>query len=547
MKKNEIPNINNDFSNNALQTHSQNIFPEPYDSSYVYNLNNLENNNKEEEISTRCNINKEENNYEQIFLKNDLKQENENKESYITKLGGNDQPIHDTQSLNSGGKKLKDSSVKKTPLKEFIQNGYKKYPKARNSRLLIQHYSCWEGNNYFPYNGHIIEGPCSFRPTMASGLAFTLPIGLFIGFYAKYITEHWTKAILIVAGVLCLIVLIFLLLSSFRDPGIIRRFHYSGFYKFERKTTNVFQLGFVRHYKYCGTCSIMRPIRSSHCFDCSNCVEKCDHHCPWIGNCVGKRNYIYFYAFVVSLTFMLLYIEGFCIALIWKNLHDNLDKNDSKPTGLKRDHIVAYTLCDLIISLYLIIYGIICLAFTLGLLFYHTKLVCTNTTTKEMLKFVWNNPFGNSFNRYFDYNMTNTLFPEIKKYSILDILRSGKKTNNFDLKELERQRILQEQFSHKNFRNNNNNYNNHNNVDNYNNLTQFENNNRNIINENSNYAFNTINPQLSAVDKKLINIDVNADMNSMKNIKEGKNYNDYIEFGNNYPNNEYHNENKDGI
>jgi hypothetical protein len=244
---------------------------------------------------------------------------------------------------------------------------------------------------------------------------------------------------------------------------------------------------------------------------------------------------------------MLLYIEGFCIALIWKNLHDNLDKNDSKPTGLKRDHIVAYTLCDLIISLYLIIYGIICLAFTLGLLFYHTKLVCTNTTTKEMLKFVWNNPFGNSFNRYFDYNMTNTLFPEIKKYSILDILRSGKKTNNFDLKELERQRILQEQFSHKNFRNNNNNYNNHNNVDNYNNLTQFENNNRNIINENSNYAFNTINPQLSAVDKKLINIDVNADMNSMKNIKEGKNYNDYIEFGNNYPNNEYHNENKDGI
>ena len=548
MQKDEIPNINNDYSNNELQAHPQNIFSEPYGSSYLNNLNNLENNNKEEELSTYCNINKEENNYEQIILKNDLKQENDNKESYIAKLGSNEEPLHDTQSLNSGGKKSKDISVKQTPLREFIQNGYKKYPKARNSRLLIQHYSCWEGNNYFPYNGHIIEGPCAFRPTMASGLAFTLPIGLFIGFYAKYITDHWTKAILIVAGVLCLIVLLFLLLSSFRDPGIIRRFHYSGFYKFERKTTNVFQLGFVRHYKYCGTCSIMRPIRSSHCFDCNNCVEKCDHHCPWIGNCVGKRNYIYFYVFVVTLTFMLLYIEGFCIALIWKNLHDSLDKNDSKPKGLKRDHIAAYTLCDLIMSLYLIIYGIICLAFTLGLLFYHTRLVFTNTTTKEKLKFIWNNPFGNSFNRNFDYNMLNTLLPDIKKYSLLDILRSGKKTNNFNLKEQERQRILQQQFSHNNFINNNNNYN-YNNVDNYNNFTQFENNNhnRNMINENSNYAFNTINSQLSPTDKKLINIDVNADMNSMKNIEQIKNYNDYIEFGNNYPNNEYQNKNKDGI
>ena len=542
MKKDEIPNINNDYSNNALQSHSQNILPEPYDSPYLNNLNNLENNNKEEEISTYCNINKEENNYEQIILKNELKPENENKESYITKLRDSDQAGHDTQSLNSGGKNPSNNSAKKTPLGEFIQNGYKKLPKARNSRLLIQHYSCWEGNNYFPYNGHILEGPCAFRPTMASGLAFTLPIGLFIGFYAKYITEHWTKAILIVAGVLCLIVLVFLLLSSFRDPGIIRRFHYSGFYKFERKSTKLFHLGFVRQYKYCGTCSIMRPLRSSHCFDCNNCVEKCDHHCPWIGNCVGKRNYVYFYIFVVSLTFMLLYIEGFCIALIWKNMHDSLDKNDSKPSDLKRDHIVAYTLCDLIMSLYLIIYCIICLAFTLGLLFYHSKLVFTNTTTKEMLKFVWNNPFGNSFNRNWDYNMVNTLVPEIKKYSILDILRSGKKTNNFNLRELERQRMFQQQFSHNNARNINNNF------DNYNNATQFQNNDvKNMINDNSNYALNTMNSQFNTQEKQLMNIDVNVDASSMNNIEQSQNYNDYIEFGNNYPNNEYQNTNKNGM
>ena len=235
MNKDKIPNINNDYSNNELRSYSQNIFPEPYDSSCLNNLNNFENNNKEEEISTRCNINKDENNYEQIILNNDLKQENGIKESYTTKLKGNDQKEHDTHSLNSFDKNSINNSVKKTPLQEYILNGYKKYPKAKNSRLIIQHYLNWEGNNYFPYNGHIIEGPCAFRPTMASGLAFTLPVGLFIGYYAKYITEHWTKAILIVVGVICLFVLLFLLLSSFRDPGIIRRFHYSGFYKYERK------------------------------------------------------------------------------------------------------------------------------------------------------------------------------------------------------------------------------------------------------------------------------------------------------------------------
>ena len=92
-------------------------------------------------------------------------------------------------------------------------------------------------------------------------------------------------------------------------------------------------------------------------------------------------------------------------------------------------------------SLYLIIYGIVCLAFVMGLLLYHTKLVCTNTTTKEMLKKLWDNPFGNGYNRNWEYNVQNTLFPEVKKYSILDILRCGKE-NDFEYKEFERQQML---------------------------------------------------------------------------------------------------------
>ena len=49
-----------------------------------------------------------------------------------------------------------------------------------------------------------------------------------------------------------------------------------------------------------------------HCFNCNMCIEGFDHHCVWIGKCIGQRNFFSFNVFTAStMTFIILNISIF--------------------------------------------------------------------------------------------------------------------------------------------------------------------------------------------------------------------------------------------
>ena len=54
---------------------------------------------------------------------------------------------------------------------------------------------------------------------------------------------------------------------------------------------------------YCPKCLIKINYRTKHCLICEKCVDEFDHHCFWVGNCIGKNNFSLFFVFLIYIIF----------------------------------------------------------------------------------------------------------------------------------------------------------------------------------------------------------------------------------------------------
>jgi DHHC palmitoyltransferase len=73
-----------------------------------------------------------------------------------------------------------------------------------------------------------------------------------------------------------------LLMTACTDPGIVRM---TPILNEEEKEEEM-------NTTYCEVCSVHQPENMGirHCYECDVCIMGHDHHCPWMGKCIGKKN-----------------------------------------------------------------------------------------------------------------------------------------------------------------------------------------------------------------------------------------------------------------
>ncbi|XP_063790798.1 palmitoyltransferase ZDHHC4 [Pseudophryne corroboree] len=99
------------------------------------------------------------------------------------------------------------------------------------------------------------------------------------------------------------------------DPGTVTKQN-------EALCTQVYEYDEVLflHGKKCPTCQLLKPARSKHCGVCGSCIQRLDHHCVWVNNCIGALNIRYFLLYLLSLTFtaisLAVVITGFLLQVV---------------------------------------------------------------------------------------------------------------------------------------------------------------------------------------------------------------------------------------
>ena len=217
---------------------------------------------------------------------------NDNTTSGNINISGNDS--HELNIINSGP-----SSVVETRSDLTVGNNRNSFQLKKEPIKLFKKV----GNTFFVFvdsygNPLLIIGPHFGLYCCVTGIASILMLVLYIKFWGKL------SEFIRILGHVCY----FMFLFSYSYASLIN----PGY----PKNTIERNIGIPRkNYYFCELCRfwIRKGSFACHCFDCNICIEGFDHHCPWTGHCIGKRNKFAFYVFLVSIVVLMVYFGiAFC-------------------------------------------------------------------------------------------------------------------------------------------------------------------------------------------------------------------------------------------
>ncbi|KAL1822473.1 hypothetical protein ACET3Z_009251 [Daucus carota] len=282
------------------------------------------------------------------------------------------------------------------------------------SKTKFRRYQVWKGHNKFFCGGRLIFGPDASSVVLSATLIATPAVAFCIKMFNRISRTDpaYGYTVFIVGTLLLFLVLTFLFMTSARNPGIVPRntnplevetpsvansmewINGSMSLKIPR-TKDVVINGHIVRVKYCETCLLFRPPRASHCSICNNCVERFDHHCPWVGQCIGARNYRFYIFFISFSTILCMYVFVF-------SLLNLVEQPISMWKAMSRD----------MTSVVLVVYCFVAVWFVGGLSLFHLYLMSTNQTTYENFRYRYDKR-KNPYNRGIVSNLKEIFFAKI--------------------------------------------------------------------------------------------------------------------------------------
>lgn len=129
----------------------------------------------------------------------------------------------------------------------------------------------------------------------------------------------------------------------------------------------------------------MRTPRVFHCSICDCCISVHDHHCPWVGTCIGQRNHKSFFLYGWATKSLAIYTIALNMNYIFKSGHNEIFDNEIYKRKLA------------IPAVALTVYGFIVTLLLSCLTCFHSYLIVFNETSQEYIKdkyYTWgSNPY----------------------------------------------------------------------------------------------------------------------------------------------------------